>query len=122
MKKFDTINVVPFIDILLVLLAIVLTTSTFIAQGTIKVDLPKSTQTAPINPQSYKISITSKGIISFQDEQITIEEFSQKLVNIDKGASFTLFCDKEAKFDYFVLILEQLKSRSFENIDIATEK
>ena len=30
LKRFDTINVVPFIDIMLVLLVIVLTTATFI--------------------------------------------------------------------------------------------
>jgi biopolymer transport protein ExbD len=33
MKRFDQINVIPFIDIMLVLLAIVLTTATFISQG-----------------------------------------------------------------------------------------
>lgn len=31
MKKFDQINVIPFIDIMLVLLAIVLMTATFIS-------------------------------------------------------------------------------------------
>ena len=42
MKKFDQINVIPFIDIMLVLLAIVLMTATFIAQGKIDVNLPTS--------------------------------------------------------------------------------
>ena len=32
-KEFDVINVIPFIDIMLVLLTIVLTTSTFIARA-----------------------------------------------------------------------------------------
>ena len=32
MKKFDQINVIPMIDVMLVLLAIVLTTASFIAQ------------------------------------------------------------------------------------------
>jgi len=36
--KFDTINVVPFIDIMLVLLVIVLTTASFIQTGLIKLD------------------------------------------------------------------------------------
>ena len=33
LKKYDSINVIPFIDVLLVLLAIVLLTSTFISKG-----------------------------------------------------------------------------------------
>ena len=36
----DGLNIVPFIDVMLVLLAIVLSVSTFIAQGQIKVELP----------------------------------------------------------------------------------
>jgi len=39
-KRFDQINVIPFIDIMLVLLVMVLTTATFIKQGVIPVELP----------------------------------------------------------------------------------
>lgn len=42
MKRIDTINVIPFIDIMLVLLAIVLTTATFISRGVIEVHYPES--------------------------------------------------------------------------------
>ena len=41
-KRFDEINVIPFIDIMLVLLVMVLTTATFIKQGVIPVDLPEA--------------------------------------------------------------------------------
>lgn len=43
--KKEPLNIVPFIDIMLVLLAMVLSISTFIAKGEITVALPKS-QTA----------------------------------------------------------------------------
>ena len=42
-KEFDYINMIPFIDVMLVLLTIVLTTSTFAVTGIIPVDLPKVT-------------------------------------------------------------------------------
>ena len=42
MKRMDTINVIPFIDIMLVLLAIVLTTATFIVEGRLNIRLPKA--------------------------------------------------------------------------------
>ena len=48
---FDSINVVPLVDVMLVLLTIVLTTSTFVATGAIPVALPKAensiTETLP---------------------------------------------------------------------------
>ena len=51
LKRPEGINVVPLIDVMLVLLAIVLTISTFVASGAIKLDLPKaaSAQTVPIS-------------------------------------------------------------------------
>lgn len=51
LSKFDTINVVPFIDIMLVLLVIVLTTASFIQTGLIKLDLPTSTAKAEDKPK-----------------------------------------------------------------------
>ena len=42
-KEFDYMNVIPLVDVMLVLLTIVLTTSTFIATGAIPVELPKAT-------------------------------------------------------------------------------
>ena len=41
MKRIDGINVIPFIDIMLVLLAIVLTTATFIVEGRLEIRLPE---------------------------------------------------------------------------------
>lgn len=41
-KRFDEINVIPFIDIMLVLLVMVLTTATFVNQGIIPVELPEA--------------------------------------------------------------------------------
>jgi biopolymer transport protein ExbD len=58
-KKFESINVVPFIDIMLVLLVIVLTTATFVAKGVIPVELPSS-KSAEKEEKREKITITIK--------------------------------------------------------------
>ncbi|EHD7828124.1 TonB system transport protein ExbD, partial [Campylobacter jejuni] len=42
LPKNEGLNIVPFIDIMLVLLAIVLSISTFIAHGKIQISLPSS--------------------------------------------------------------------------------
>jgi biopolymer transport protein ExbD len=51
MKPLSAINVIPFIDIMLVLLAVVLTTATFVAQRRIPVDLPQAYSGVPIEQQ-----------------------------------------------------------------------
>lgn len=61
MKRFDQINVIPFIDIMLVLLAIVLTTATFVAQGRIPLQLPEAEHAAqPVNEKPMEISIDER--------------------------------------------------------------
>ncbi len=42
LPKNDSLNIVPFIDIMLVLLCIVLSISTFIASGHLKLSLPNA--------------------------------------------------------------------------------
>ena len=40
-QEFNYINVIPFVDIMLVLLTIILTTSTFVTTGILPISLPK---------------------------------------------------------------------------------
>ena len=62
MRPLAQMNVIPFIDIMLVLLAVVLTTATFVAQGKIPVALPQATQTEPVaNEPAVEITIDAAG-------------------------------------------------------------
>ena len=58
-KGFESINVIPFVDVMLVLLTIVLTTSTFIAVGAIPVELPKAANGDTTPLQTTTINILS---------------------------------------------------------------
>ncbi len=107
MKKFDSINVIPFIDILLVLLAIVLLTSTFIAKGVIPVSLPTATTTVKeLNKKSLTITIKKDGSMYFdknkQEDMFSIKRY---LHSVDTQTQINIKCDKSAKFDYFIQIL-----------------
>ncbi len=62
-KEFDYINVIPFIDIMLVLLTIVLTTSTFIAQGAIPMELPQVSSHQPGTIKSISIEIDQRSAL-----------------------------------------------------------
>ena len=91
-KKFDTINVVPFIDIMLVLLVIVLITATFVAKGIIPVDLPKSESAAKQdNQKNLTITIKANGEILFDKETILEKDlFSSELKINSKSAENAL--------------------------------
>ena len=65
MKKIDSMNLVPFIDVMLVLLVIVLTTASFVNTSRIQVNVPKisdsSNKNQEINNKPLNIAIDSNG-------------------------------------------------------------
>lgn len=121
-KKFDSINVVPFIDIMLVLLVIVLTTATFVAKGFIPVDL-SSAQSSEKMEKNKELTITIKedGSIFFDKEAVTKNEVEKKLLNFKNNTSISLNCDKNAKFENFVFIIDILKEKNYKNLGIITK-
>ena len=120
-KKFDSINVVPFIDIMLVLLVIVLTTATFVSQGIIPVELPDSTASSEFNPkEELIITINKDNQIFFGKESVSLDEVKEKLSNYDKTTNVFINCDKTVPFEQFVHILDIVKLHSFENLGIIT--
>lgn len=122
-KKFDSINVIPFIDVLLVLLTIVLMTSTFIAKGVIPVSLPSANNSDEITiKKSISIYIKSDNTIFLEKNKISLTELNKMLFLKDKKSAVYINSDKNAKIESFVNILDLLKNNGFENISIVTEK
>ena len=122
-KKFDSINVVPFIDIILVLLVIVLTTASFVAKGLIPVDLSKSESASKYKPKKKDLIITIKdnGDIFFNKKAILKDEIKLKLSNYKKSTIISINCDKKSQFKNFVFVLDILKEQNFKNIGIITK-
>ena len=121
-QRFDTINVVPFIDIMLVLLVIVLTTASFIQTGVIKLDLPNSSSELKEKPKKeLKISIKKPGEIFFDKVEIAKEDVEKMLLTHDKKNPIHLYCDREAQFEQFVFLLDILKKNEYENLGIVTK-
>lgn len=123
MKRFEDINVIPFIDIMLVLLAIVLTTATFISQGQIKIDVPQSSSKAAKQEQdSVQIAIDEQQQLYYQQELITLNDLELQLATLDTERSIIVSIDHTVPFQEFVNLLEVIKKQSFKNLSISTKK
>lgn len=122
LNKKDGLNIVPFIDIMLVLLAIVLSISTFIAQGKIAVDLPsaKSAQQDKEDEKKVSVVIDKDNKFFIDDAEISENELEDKLNAVDIKTLIELKSDKNAKFDSFVKVIDILKEKGHENFAIQT--
>jgi len=124
MKRMDTINVIPFIDIMLVLLVMVLTTATFIKTGVIPVDLPDAKGSAAEHkPSELKLTIQKDGTLLMGEEKapISLEVFEQNVVKGGKEMTVVLYSDKEAAFQNFVGVMDVLKRLGHEQLYIVTD-
>ena len=122
-ERFDKMNVVPFIDIVLVLLVIVLATATFVTNQTIKVDLPSASSKKNEEKKSIHIAIDKAGKYFYDKEELSLELIEERLMKLDpKKDLVSLHMDKESAFQYFVSIIDILKTKGFENISIITKK
>ena len=122
LNKKDGLHIVPFIDIMLVLLAIVLSISTFIAQGKIAVDLPsaKSAQQDKEDEKKVSVVIDKDNKFFIDDAEISEDELKDKLNAVDIKTLIELKSDKNAKFDSFVKVVDILKEKGHENFAIQT--
>lgn len=117
-KRGDGLNVVPFIDIMLVLLALVLSISTFISQGKIKVDVPNASNTQEEknednNPISIIISSENKFYISDEEvDELRLEAFIREIPN-DKMINFR--GDRNSSLEKLVFVIEQLTKKGHEH-------
>ncbi|PHS55987.1 MAG: TonB system transport protein ExbD [Sulfurimonas sp.] len=122
-KKFNEINVIPFIDIMLVLLVMVLTTATFIKQGVIPVELPtaKDSNKKDIKKETT-IYVNAKGEIFLEKEKLNLKNLEKKLSEIPKTQMVILRSDKQSKFQDFVSVMDILKRLKHEQLYIVTKK
>ena len=122
MPKKEGLNVIPLIDIMLVLLAIVLSVSTFIAQGSIKIDLPNSESAEKKQDENDKIAVLINKYNDFFicEEKVPDENLKEKLNEIKNETLIELKSDKESKFDSFIKVIDILKEKNHENFAITT--
>ena len=122
-KRFDEINVIPFIDIMLVLLVMVLTTATFIKQGVIPVNLPEAKATDKEDTKKeVTVYVNAKGEMFFEKEKVDVAGLEKKLSEISKKQTVVLRSDKESKFQDFVSVMDILKRLGHEQLYIVTKK
>ncbi|BAF72568.1 ExbD/TolR family protein [Sulfurovum sp. NBC37-1] len=122
-ERFDKMNVVPFIDIVLVLLVIVLATATFVTNQTVNVDLPTASSKKAEEKKSIAISVDKEGKYYYNKDEFPLDAIKEKLMRLDpKKDLISLHMDKTSQFQFFVNIIDILKTKGFENISIITKK
>jgi biopolymer transport protein ExbD len=120
-KRFDSINVIPFIDIMLVLLAIVLTTATFIAEGLLDIKLPESRAASAATPETrIELAIDRAGQYFVDGESTSLKALETHLGAVSRTTPIRLRVDAEVRFRHFVAVVDLLKLLGMRRLTILT--
>lgn len=122
--KKEPLNIVPFIDIMLVLLAMVLSISTFIAKGEIQINLPQSesSQASGEKEKPILVQVNAEGEFYWDGQLVSVENLEDKVKALNSNDRVLMRIDKESKFDSFVQVIDLFKKYNHENFAIATEQ
>lgn len=121
--KKEPLNIVPFIDIMLVLLAMVLSISTFIAKGEIKINLPASEagQKVTANDNPRLVQVDNAGILYWDAKIVTEQELDEAVRTLSRQENVVLRIDKDSKFEHFITVIDVFKKYRHENFRIVAE-
>ena len=123
MKRFENINVIPFIDIMLVLLAIVLTTATFIVEGKLDIRLPESKSQAKLDqPDRRELAIHENETLYLDSEPVELDALEQLLLALDDDTPIVLRVDTTVPFGRFVEVVDLLKAADLGRLSILTRQ
>ena len=120
----NEMNLIPLIDIMLVLMIIFLVTAT-VANPSVPLTLPKTT--AEIQPPPDKpitISINADGGIAWGQESITLDELQKRFNEAGQSAqkpTVQLRADKESRYDTVAQVMSRASEAGLSDIAFVSE-
>lgn len=120
-KPFETMNVIPFVDIMLVLLTMVLTTASFIAVGRIPLSLPQASAMKVEQLKETMVEIDAAGTIHLDGTALAIEELKVRLGTLPKDTAILIRADRSIAFQRFVDVADVLKGLAFTKVGVQTK-
>jgi len=120
-KEFNGINVIPLVDVMLVLLTIVLTTSSFIAAGLIPVELPSSTSNHQEALKTQVIEIDRNGQIYLNSAPLSLRDLRGAVISLNRTVPILIRADRSLPLQGFVDVLDLVKNMGFQRVSLCTE-
>jgi biopolymer transport protein TolR len=121
--SLSEINIVPFVDVMLVLLIIFMITAPILQSG-IEVNLPKTQTVKEISEERLVVTIDRGQLIYLGNDPVNIHDLGTKvrgqMRNPQSDAVF-LRCDETVPFGTFATVVDALRTSGIENVSVVTE-
>ncbi|WP_447973569.1 biopolymer transporter ExbD [Nitrospira sp. Kam-Ns4a] len=121
-RELDQINVIPLVDVMLVLLVIVLTTATFITTGQIPVDLAKAKDAGDRKDVPLVITMASDGRLFLNEQPVSEEELKIGLHPHPRESLVVVRADRVTLLERFVRVVDEVRGLGFKQVSLEVER
>ena len=119
------INIVPFVDIILVVLIIFMVTTPLIMKPSISVNLPEAASGEDSTPSKLNIVISSDGNIMLNGNPVSeegIKSESERLSSLSPSTQAIISADKNVPHGSVVAVIDAVKSGGIKKFAITIDK
>jgi len=116
-------NVVPLVDVVLVLLIIFMVTAPVLQSG-IEVNVPRTRSVKEITEERLVVSINKQQRVFLGNDAININEIGAKLkqkIRDPQHQSIFIRADEDVPFGAFATVMDAVKSSGITNVSIVTQ-
>ena len=117
-RELDQINVIPLVDVMLVLLVIVLTTATFITTGQIPVNLAKAKEAGDRKDVPIVITLNAEGNLFVNDRPVTPDGLKETLRVEPRESAIVVRADKTTLLEKFVSLVDDVRGLGFQHVSL----
>lgn len=117
-RELNQINVIPLVDVMLVLLVIVLTTATFISTGQIPVNLAKAKEVGDRKDVPIVITLTAEGQLYLNDQVIRENDLEGLLHPHPRDSQVVVRADKVTMLERFVTVVDEVRGLGFQQVSL----
>lgn len=117
-QQVDSINVIPLVDVMLVLLVIVLTTATFITTGQIPVSLAKAKSASDRKDVPLVITLTAEGNLYLNDQPVPEGGLPSALELQSRDSAVVVRADKVTVLERFVSVVDEVRGLGFQQVSL----
>ena len=121
-REIDQINVIPLVDVMLVLLVIVLTTATFISTGQIPIDLAKAKHAVTAVEKPLVITLKPDGSVYVNQQTVAVDALPAALGAYARQTPVVVRADRATVLERFVKLMDAVKGLGFTQVSLEVER
>jgi len=124
-EPISEINIVPFVDIILVVLIIFMVTTPFIMKPSIPIKLPQAGSGDKTTPSQFEISLQTNGEVQLNGKKVSLKQLKNLAVAFLKTnptGQAILSADRDVPHGDVVTLMDTIKSSGIQRIGISIDQ